>query len=59
MPDEQATQLAKDKLFGLRAQPAVRDGQAAIVKKHGSRRRGRDRLDGKAAADTGQLTLGF
>ncbi|MEB0136534.1 FAD-binding domain-containing protein [Actimicrobium sp. CCC2.4] len=56
---EQATRLAKDKLFGLRAQPAVRDGQAAIVEKHGSRRRGRDKTDGKTAVDTGQMTLGF
>ena len=56
---EQATRLAKDKLFGLRAQAAVRNGQAAIVEKHGSRRRGRDQTRGKTAVDSGQLTLGF
>jgi deoxyribodipyrimidine photo-lyase len=56
---EQATRLAKEKLFGLRSQPAVREAQAAIVEKHGSRRRGRDRTGGKAVLDGGQLTLGF
>ncbi|MDY7574604.1 FAD-binding domain-containing protein [Actimicrobium sp. CCI2.3] len=60
---EQATRLAKQKLFGLRAQSAVLDGQAAIVEKHGSRRRGRDKTGSKTAGvmadDKEQLTLGF
>ena len=34
---EQATRAAKARVHGLRAQPAVRAAQAAIVEKHGSR----------------------
>ncbi|GAA4011757.1 FAD-binding domain-containing protein [Actimicrobium antarcticum] len=56
---ELATRQAKEKLFGLRKLPEIRAGQAAIVEKHGSRGRHRDRLSNAPAVDSGQLTLGF
>jgi deoxyribodipyrimidine photo-lyase len=36
---EQATRRAKQRVFSLRAQPEVRQAKAAIVHKHGSRRK--------------------
>ena len=55
-----ATRTAKTRLFERRQQPQVREGKAAIVKKHGSRKR----LDAspsrrRAAAPHNQLTLDF
>ncbi len=51
-----ATRLAKQRLFALRARPEVKAAKAAIVSKHGSRKRtpaqGR-----KAPVDARQLTL--
>ena len=53
-----ATRTAKTLLFDRRKQPMVREGKAAIVKKHGSRKR----LDSstnrrRPAASVNQLTL--
>ncbi len=59
---EVATRLAKARVHALRAQPEVRAAKAAIVERHGSRKRpeGRRRmLAASAAANAGQLDLGF
>ncbi len=63
---EQATRTAKTRLHSLRAQPEVKAGKAAIVARHGSRKRpaGRSGHRGAASrstapAETTQLTLEF
>ena len=52
-----ATRAAKARLFALRARPEVREAKAAIVDKHGSRKRPPGRR--KTAAPRNQLQLEF
>ncbi|MCD8504373.1 MAG: deoxyribodipyrimidine photo-lyase [Burkholderiaceae bacterium] len=71
---ESATRLAKQKVFGLRANPEIKSAKKAIVKKHGSRKqlepsannktiskaKTRRSKSGKpAATQTSQLSLDF
>ncbi|WP_345793679.1 FAD-binding domain-containing protein [Thauera sp. JM12B12] len=59
---ERATREAKARVHALRAQPEVRAAKAAIVERHGSRKRpeGRRRkAAASAAAEAAQLDLGF
>ena len=63
---EQATRTAKTRLHSLRAQPEVKAGKAAIVERHGSRKRPEERRGKRgnasrstAPAETTQLTLEF
>ena len=58
---ETATRAAKARVHALRAQPEVRAAKAAIVERHGSRKRpeGRRRKASASAASPGQLDLGF
>jgi len=58
---EAATRAAKARVHALRAQPEVRAAKAAIVERHGSRKRpeGRWRKASASAASAGQLDLGF
>ncbi|MBS0553374.1 MAG: deoxyribodipyrimidine photolyase, partial [Proteobacteria bacterium] len=53
---EAATRAAKARVHALRAQPEVRAAKAAIVKKHGSRKRPEPRRPRRAGADR-QLSL--
>jgi deoxyribodipyrimidine photo-lyase len=55
---EDATRQAKAKLYALRAQPGVRAAKAAIVERHGSRKRS---VTGRrqSTVDTQQLGLDF
>ncbi|MDY7540444.1 FAD-binding domain-containing protein [Undibacterium sp. 5I1] len=58
-----ATREAKARLFALRAQPGVKSAKAAIVEKHGSRKKDIGRTRRKSAANAAQqnsqLDLGF
>ena len=58
---ETATRAAKARVHALRAQPEVRAAKAAIVERHGSRKRpeGRRRKASASAVSAGQLDLGF
>ena len=63
---ESATRAAKARLHGLRAQPDVKAGKAAIVARHGSRKRPAGRTSARdnasraaAQSETTQLTLEF
>ena len=53
-----ATHEAKKKLFALRAQPEVKEARAAIVQKHGSRKR-TERRSTKKVVSTRQMVLDF
>ena len=53
-----ATREAKARLHALRAQPAVKAGKAAIVEKHGSRKRPEARVK-KRTEDKAQMGLAF
>ncbi len=55
---EAATRLAKQRMHALRAQPAVRAARAAIVDRHGSRRR-RDPPERHAVKGAAQLGFDF
>jgi len=55
---DSATRSAKARLHALRAQPEVRAAKAAIVDRHGSRKRP-DTRRRKPPVAAGQLTLGF
>lgn len=55
---EAATREAKTRLFALRARPEVKAGKAAIVARHGSRKRSVPARGGTVAAP-GQLSLKF
>ena len=54
-----ATRTAKARLFALRAQPEIKAGEAAIIKKHASRMRLVDdgRRKNKSALNSAQLSL--
>ncbi len=54
---EAATREAKARLFALRGRPEVRAGKAAIVTRHGSRKRGEARGRRQPPATPGQLSL--
>lgn len=54
---EAATRLAKQRLYALRSQPEVRAGKAAIIEKHGSRKRPFARK--KTTPSNAQLKLEF
>ena len=58
---QSATRAAKARLFALRAQPEIKAGEAAIVKKHASRMRPVDSggKRTKSARNTAQLMLDF
>lgn len=59
---ELATREAKQKLHACRAQPDVRAAKAAIVRKHGSRKRPQAQQRGRkdtGAADKSQMSLDF
>lgn len=53
-----ATREAKARLHALRAQPGVKAGKAAIVEKHGSRKRPEPRVK-KRMKDKAQMGLEF
>ena len=54
---EAATRQARERLFAVRARPEVKAAKAAIVDKHGSRKRPSARARQTAVKDTRQLTL--
>ena len=56
---ESATRAAKARLFALKAQPDIRAAKAAIVQKHGSRKRPPTPSRGKKAASKNQMDLDF
>ena len=56
---EAATRAAKARLFALKAQPDIRAAKAAIVQKHGSRKRTPTPSRGKKAASKTQMDLDF
>ncbi|MDX9718609.1 MAG: hypothetical protein RBT67_14680 [Thauera sp.] len=58
---EVATRAAKARVHALRAQPEVRAAKAAIVERHGSRKRpeGRRRKAAASAGSAAQLDLEF
>ena len=56
---ETATRAAKARLFALKAQPDIRAAKAAIVQKHGSRKRPPTPSRGKKAASKNQMDLDF
>jgi len=55
---EAATRAAKERLFALRARPEIKSAKAAIVARHGSRKRGIPACS-QAAVQVRQLSLEF
>jgi deoxyribodipyrimidine photo-lyase len=56
---EAATRLGKERLHALRREPQVRAGKAAVVERHGSRKRPAGSKRGSTAPAVDQLTLDF
>ncbi len=56
---EAATRLGKGRLHALRREPQVRAGKAAVVERHGSRKRPAGSQRGSTAPAVDQLTLDF
>jgi deoxyribodipyrimidine photo-lyase len=52
-----ATRIAKQRLFARRAQPEVKAAKAAIVDKHGSRKRSAPRSKKKPPSEVTQMAL--